>query len=103
MGHTRARVTTAYRLTPRNCRSCGRFMDEEFLKARLKEVQAKKAQKMRDSFVERRAAGEQIGAVRKRNNAEILRLRAQGLSIRAIARQLGCSVSPVSDALKGVK
>ena len=47
-----------------------------------------------------RLNGEQIGRKMKRDNAEIIRLRKEGLSIKAIAQKLGCSTMPVQQALK---
>lgn len=47
-----------------------------------------------------KAKGKKLGRPKKRNDAEIQRLRQEGLSIREIAKQLGVSAGAVQRALK---
>jgi DNA invertase Pin-like site-specific DNA recombinase len=59
-----------------------------------------KSLRIRNARVEAKLAGEHVGAKKLRNDEKIRQLRSQGLSIRAIAHELGTSTSPVVAALK---
>jgi hypothetical protein len=59
-----------------------------------------KSSRIRLAKMEAKNAGEQVGAIRKRDDAKILELRAQGLTIKQIANLLGISTWPVQEALK---
>lgn len=59
-----------------------------------------KSARIRDARITAKNAGDQVGAVKKRDDELIKKLRAEGLSIRQIAEQIGLSTFPVSEALK---
>lgn len=97
MTHARAKITNEWRLTPRECPHCRRWMDEEFLKKRLKEVQALKSARMKEAH---RLNGTHIGRPRRIKIEDVLELRDAGLTLRQIANRLNCSTSPIVYALK---
>ena len=78
------------------CRHCGKSYSAE-------EIEAKKKRKSMLISLARREArerGENSGAKRQYDYDRIRELRGSGLTIRAIARELGCSNTPVVRALK---
>lgn len=56
--------------------------------------------RVRSGLENAKAKGQKLGRPKKRNDAEIKRLREEGLSIRQIAKQLGISPAAVQRALK---
>lgn len=70
------------------------------------EIEAKKKQKsdrIKQARIDAKNAGEQVGAKRKYDREAIIKLRNDGLSIRAIAKLIGSSISPVNNAIKESK
>lgn len=94
MTHARAKITTEYRLTPRPCKRCKRWMSREFLEEHLKEMTRIKGDKISKAHKDNKH-GKKIY-----QSDRIIELRKQGLSIRKIAKIIGCSTSPVVEALK---
>ena len=78
------------------CSHCGKAYSQEEI------AQKKKQKSVRISEARRlaKANGEQVGASRVFDREKILELRKKGLSVRKIAGIMGCSTSPVQDALK---
>lgn len=56
--------------------------------------------RVRSGLENAKAKGQKLGRPKKRNDAEIQRLRQEGLSIREIAKQMGVSPASVQRALK---
>lgn len=59
-----------------------------------------KSTRIRQARIAAKNAGEQVGAIKKRDDDLIRELRNQGLTIREIAKKLGLSTFPISEALK---
>ena len=60
-----------------------------------------KSELMKQSIAKRRAEGRPIGRPRRRNDELILELRNKGLSLRAIAQEVGMSRTTVLHSLQG--
>ena len=65
-----------------------------------KAKRALKSSRIREARISAKNAGEQVGALKKRDDQKIHELRKKGLTIREIANELGLSTYPVSVALK---
>lgn len=68
-----------------------------------KEIETKKklkSSRISQARTEAKERGEKVGPDYIYDYDEIRKLRKQGLTVRAIAKQMGCSTSPVSRALK---
>lgn len=59
-----------------------------------------KSSRIRHAQLEAKKSGHKIGAVKKRNDEQIIKLRSEGLTIKQIAERLGISTWPVQEALK---
>lgn len=100
MSHTRAKVTNASRLIPRDCPYCKRFMGPEFLVERLKQVQKQKGERIRESRMLAKQYGEPWGRERTVDYELIYKLRESGLSLSEIAEQLQTTRNKVVYALR---
>ncbi len=78
-------------LRPRPCKSCGRHMTREFLEQRWQERNERLSLALR--------ASEKKGRTRATSYEAARKLRAEGLSIRTIAKRLGCSIWTVHRAI----
>lgn len=74
-----------------SCPHCGQSISQEYRAKKIKEKGDAVSQKLQA----RRDAGLPVGRPRKVCKKTVVRLRKQGLSIRAIAREMGVSSYPV--------
>lgn len=81
------------------CRHCGKA----FTKKELEQKKNQKSDRIKAAMADAKARGEQVGAIKKRDDNKIRALRSQGLTMREIALALGVSTMPVQAALKGFK
>jgi len=67
---------------------------------RLKQIGKRKSISMIATLKQKKEKGIKIGSARKFSPSDILKLRSEGFTIREIAGLLGCSTTPVTDAIK---
>ncbi|MFV8256653.1 recombinase family protein [Bdellovibrio bacteriovorus] len=75
------------------------FMSNLFA-ATVRARAALKSSRIRHAQLEAKKSGYQVGAVKKRDDEQIIKLRAEGLTIKQIAERLGISTWPVQEALR---
>lgn len=81
------------------CHTCHR----KFSNSELKQKAKQKSDKIKAAIALAKLNGVQIGAKRKYDREKINELRRLGFSIKKIAKELGCSITPVTDTLKELK
>lgn len=81
------------------CSQCLRKYPPGYLAAKKKVW----GENVRRSLADRKAKGLPIGRPKLRDDNLIVELRARGLSIRKIAKEIGCSSSSVAAAIKELK
>ncbi len=81
------------------CKHCNQDIPQSEIERRKK----KKSDLIKQARIEAKSRGEQVGALKKYDRNQIIELRKLGYSLRKIAKEVGCSVSPVVDALKAVR
>lgn len=77
------------------CKHCGSEITPEMVKARKR----KRMENVSAGLLARQAEGLPIGRPKARDDEAIVKLRRQGMSIRAIAKELKCSAGSVQSAL----
>lgn len=78
------------------CKSCGQVISDALLRKKRK----LKSQRIKAGLAKAIAEGRHVGRLKKRNDFEIHRLRAMGLSIRQIAKNQNISTGSVQLSLK---
>lgn len=81
------------------CKHCNQEVPSSEIERRKK----KKSDLIKQARIEAKSRGEQVGALKKYDRNKIIELRKLGYSIRKIAKEVGCSISPVVDTLKDLK
>lgn len=74
-------------MVPSPCPHCGQWRDEKWFEFRMELQRAR----LRKAAVDAKARGDNVGRLRQYDHKEIRRLRGRGLSIRRIAKEIGCS------------
>ena len=81
------------------CRYCGQETSVEWLATKEK----RKSDKIKAAVQERRKNGERIGPPKRYDYDTVRKLRKRGLTMREIAKQMGCSTNVVQRALRDLK
>ena len=92
----RAKIYKKDLLTPRPCKKCGQWMNLELLTERYKQ----KSINQRAAIALAKKHGERIGRPIEFDDAKIIKLRSQGMTYREISKEIGCSTSVISRALR---